>query len=160
MEQILQRCSGRAQGGPVLLPVSLVILSGFLRSHACLGAGQIAIDGPARNPKKLTNLGDRCLRVLGHAPRRLQLLRVNLGQRFGPPTLFATRAGCGQSGPGAFADQIAFKLCQRAKDVKDQHAAGSRGINTFCQALQANALCKKEGFSSSFRALHSPVYSH
>src|SRR5690348_4946709 len=105
------------------------ILSDFLRSSVSLRAGQIAIDGPARDSKKLANLGDRRGRILRHTPCRLQFLGVDLGKGFGASALFATRTGRSETCPGALTNQIALKLRQRAKDVKDQHATRGRRIN-------------------------------
>jgi hypothetical protein len=42
---------------------------------------------------------------------------------FGPSAFAATRASSCQPGVGTFTYQVAFKLSQRGKDMKDQLAA-------------------------------------
>ena len=46
----------------------------------------------------------------------------------------ASRAGRGQAGAGAFADEVAFELGQGGKDVEDQLAAGGGGVDRLLQA--------------------------
>src|SRR5208337_3442787 len=53
----------------------------------------------------------------------------------------ASSARCGgcETGARAFADEIAFKLAERAEYVKDQTTAGRCRINRFGQRPQSNA---------------------
>ncbi|GAC86226.1 hypothetical protein GP2_064_00010 [Gordonia paraffinivorans NBRC 108238] len=72
--------------------------------------------------------------------------RINLacliffGVIFGgrPPDPTAS-PGCGEAGRGAFADEVAFELGERAEDGEDQLAAGGGGVDRFGHRPEADA---------------------
>ena len=52
----------------------------------------------------------------------------------------AAGPGGGQSGAGAFADQVAFELGQGGKDVEDELAAGGGGVDCLLEAAEPDPI--------------------
>ena len=62
------------------------------------------------------------------------------------PSLAATCSGGGQTCLGALTDQIALKLSERAKYVKDEATAGCRGVDGFGQGAKSHIQTLAENF--------------
>ena len=60
-------------------------------------------------------------------------------QHLAPPAFTAPCPRCRKTGMCALTDKIAFKFCQRAKNVKDQLPAAGCGVDSFLKAFQTNA---------------------
>jgi hypothetical protein len=87
---------------------------------------EVAVDRGAADAK---GLGDGAHRVL---PRRIHLpghLEPVPTQHRRPTDAAATGPGGGQASSGAFADQVALELGQGGKDVEDELATGSGGVD-------------------------------
>ena len=57
----------------------------------------------------------------------------------------APRAGRGQPGAGAFADQVAFELGQGGEDVEDELAARGGGVDRLLEAAEPDAAVGQAG---------------
>ena len=70
------------------------------------------------------------------APHLADLLRVEFGWA---PALPAAGAGRLKTGAGAFADQVAFELRQRAEDVEHERATGRAGVDRLGQGTELHS---------------------
>jgi hypothetical protein len=103
---------------------------------------EVAVDRGAADAK---GLGDGAHRVL---PRRIHLpghLEPVPTQHRRPTAAAATGPGGGQASSGAFADQVALELGQGGKDVEDELATGSGGVDRLLEAAEPDATAGQAG---------------
>ena len=116
----------------------------------------VAVERRAGDAQRAADIVDRIGRVGVELLEHGQLLGI---ERLGSASDAATRASGAETGQGAFADQIAFKLRQRAEDMKDQLSAGGRGVDLLGERLKTDPTLveRADGFEKMGEGTAQPI---
>src|SRR5712691_5259282 len=101
------------------------------------GMLEVAIDRRFPNAEQHTNLWHRQFSGVVQGPHAGGLVGT---EGFRAATELPTFPRRGQAGTGPFPDEVAFKLCQRRKEMKHQFAGPRRRIDIFLKTFEVNLL--------------------